>query len=356
MQMDNMTTRPDLTGVDPQIKAYIEMLEHQLEQIQDAKANKSQAQSKSGSIEDDSELEVEAPTSINLISATAAGIAKRTPRHLYARQRRGGMGIFDLETGEDDPPSILAILDAAETALLITDQGRAFRLPVDSIVETTIRGRGASIVSRLNLAEAEHLCAIIPIHAQGYLAMVSRNGYVRLLRHHIFGEYMKPGMALLDVQSHGPLSGACWTPGDAELFIATRNGKAIRFSEKLVPPNGAQGIRLEPNDECVAIAPAQDDSAVFLLSADGKGTIRTMENFNPNKAPGAGGKIALSTDRLISAQAVQENDDIFIISRLSKIIRFSAAEVPPKDGVVQGVICMSLRSDVPVAVVMGKQI
>ena len=83
----------------------------------------------------------------------------------------------------------------------------------------------------------------------------------------------------------------------------------------------------------------------ILIGADGKGTIRLMSGFAANKAPGSGGKIAIKTDHLIGAATIREQDDIFAISRLSKIIRFQAIEIPPKSGVVQGVNCMSLRSD-----------
>jgi DNA gyrase/topoisomerase IV subunit A len=74
-----------------------------------------------------------------------------------------------------------------------------------------------------------------------------------------------------------------------------------------------------------------------------------MAGFSPNKAPGAGGKTAMKTDHLVGAAAVDETGDIFIISRLSKIIRFQAAEIPAKEGVVQGVNCMALRADETVA-------
>ena len=83
----------------------------------------------------------------------------------------------------------------------------------------------------------------------------------------------------------------------------------------------------------------------LLLGADGKGTVRLMSGFRQNKAPGAGGKQALKTDRLVGAVAVAQNDDVFIISEQSKMIRFAAAEIPPKEGVVQGVNCMALRHD-----------
>jgi DNA gyrase/topoisomerase IV subunit A len=76
-----------------------------------------------------------------------------------------------------------------------------------------------------------------------------------------------------------------------------------------------------------------------------------MEGFNANKAPGAGGKIAINTDQLVGAVTVEEASDIFAISQLSKIIRFQAAEVPAKEGVVQGVNCMSFRADEAVALI-----
>jgi DNA gyrase/topoisomerase IV subunit A len=78
-----------------------------------------------------------------------------------------------------------------------------------------------------------------------------------------------------------------------------------------------------------------------------------MSGFRPNKAPGGGGKIAIKTDHLIGATAVADTDDVFIISRLSKLIRFRAIEVPPKEGVVQGVNCMALRADETVAVTVS---
>ncbi len=87
------------------------------------------------------------------------------------------------------------------------------------------------------------------------------------------------------------------------------------------------------------------DGGVFLLTADGKGTIRLLPGFTANKSPGTGGKVAMKTEALIGATAVDNQQDIFVISQLGKIIRFQAAEVPAKEGVVQGVNCMGLRAD-----------
>jgi DNA gyrase subunit A len=342
-------SRPDLSQVDPELREYIETLEAEIERLQARPSRRPSAAVEEEEVEPGETLfePSEPPTTINVITVTASGIAKRTPRHLYSRQKRGGMGVFDLETPGDEPPAILCTADESETLLVMTDQARAFRLPVSVIPEKEVRARGESILSKLSLQDGEKLAAILPDQAEGYVALISQRGSLRLLRHHVFGEYMKPGTSLYDYRAFGPLASACWAPTDGDLLIATRQGKAIRFSfpEKQLPPQGGLGIRLSDDDQAVAICAVYEDSGVFLLGADGKGTIRLMEGFSANKAPGAGGKIAMNTDQLVGAATVEDDEDIFIISELSKMIRFQASDVPAKEGVVQGVICMSLRAD-----------
>jgi DNA gyrase subunit A len=286
---------------------------------------------------------------MQVITVTASGLAKRTSRHLYNRQRRGGMGIFDIESDENDPPALLTIADEGQHLLAITNYGRAFRLPVNAIPSKAIRARGESIVQKWLFGDDERLAALLTDQAQGYIALLSQSGMVRLLRHHVFGEHMRPGTFLFDYKQFGPLASACRSDGDGDLFIATRLGKAIRFSEKSLPPQGALGIRLSAKDQAVAIAAVKETSSVFLLSSDGKGAIRSMESFSANKAPGAAGKIAKSGDPIVSALCTDDQEDLFIISNLAKIIRFRLEEVPAKEGVVQGVICMTLRADTPIA-------
>jgi DNA gyrase subunit A len=351
-------SRPDLSQVDPTVRSYIEALETELEGLRNG-ASRRAPRVAAGAEEDraDHLPEIAEPsepaTTINIITATATGLAKRTPRHLYARQRRGGMGIFDIETPEDAPPAILSMADEDQSLLLLTRMGRAFRLPAALVTETPVRGRGQSIVAKLDLPADDGLAAILPEQAQGYMALISQSGMVRMLRHHVFGEYMKPGAAMYDYRLFGPLAAASWTSGDGDLFVATRQGRAIRFSERLVPPAGVRAIRLADDDVVIGITPVYDDIGVFMLAADGRGTIRSMEGFSPNKTPGAGGKIAMNNDSLVCAISIDDKTDALVISRLSKIIRFPLEDVPAKDAPVQGVNCMALRADEPVAVILA---
>jgi len=331
-------SRPDLTNISPEILAYIEYLEAEIE-------NLTTSSSRTSTREAVSPEPTEPPTTINVIAMTASGLIKRTPRHFYPRQRRSGMGIFDIDTGEDDPPAILTLADQEDTLLVLTETSRAYTLPVESLTEAPVRGRGSPLAESLPVISGEKVVYSGPLSSSGSLAMLSERGYVRVLRHNYLGNN-RPGTQLLDVARFGLLAAAGWiNDQEDEVFIATQQGLAIRFKSKMVHPNGSLGIRLERGDFPIAVCGTSDEGGVFLLGADGKGTIRQMSGFRSNKAPGAGGKVALKTDELVAALNAKDEDDIFIISKLSKIIRFQAAEIPAKEGAVQGVICMSLRAD-----------
>ncbi len=342
--------RPDLSQVSAEVLAYIESLETELEQLR--KSNQRSSRQSAPSLDDIPPPEpTEPPTTANIITFTAQGIAKRTPRHLYTRQRRGGMGVFDLDASPDEPPALMTAVDEAQQLILITDQARAFPLPIRDLAEAAVRAKGQSLLDEyVSLRPDESIAVAVPDLNEGYLILVSKRGHVRRLRHHYFGSKLRPATTLYTLSELGPPAAACWTLGERELLILTKEGKGIRFLERLVPANGGLGIRLGKTDEVVAAASVTEESEVFLMAADGKGTVRQMSGFAANKAPGSGGKVAMKTDHLIGGFEVNEGDDIFAISRLSKMIRFPALEVPVKSGVVQGVNCMTLRADEVVAI------
>jgi DNA gyrase subunit A len=331
--------RPDLSNLTSEILTYIEHLEAEITRLTNSRTSRSAAR------DVEPAEPTESPTTINVITMTASGLIKRTPRHFYPRQRRAGMGIFDIDTDEDDPPTTLNLADQEDTLLVLTDASRVFTFPVASVTETPVRGRGTSFGDLVPIPAGERVAFIGPVKMSGSLVMVSERGYVRVLRHNYVGNN-RPATQLLDVARFGPLVSAGWMDdNEDEVFIATQKGLGIRFKAKMVHPNGSLGIRLERGDSVAAVCGTSDEGSVFLLGDDGKGTIRQMSGFRSNKAPGAGGKVALKAEKLVAALSVKEIDDIFIISKLSKIIRFQAEEIPAKEGTVQGVICMSLRAD-----------
>jgi DNA gyrase subunit A len=337
--------RPDLARLDPDIRAYIEYLEHSLES-----ANLRSEKSIDDIPENLEPIETqEAPTTRQVITLSHRGRIKRTERHLYPRQRRGGMGVFELEVLQNDAPSVLAHIDESQSLLFFTDQARTFRLPVSRLESFPLRSKGEALPRQITLENGEHIVAALPAQAEGYVTLLSATGYVRSLRHHLFGEYMKPGTPMLKAKEFGSLADVCWSTADSDILIATQGGMAIRFNRNLVPPKGIQAIRLAEGDQTLAVTSVSPDSGVFFLGADGLGIIRQMSSFAANKSPGGSGKIALRTTQLAASLNMDAPEDILIITHLSKIIRFSAREIPVKESAVQGVRCMALRGDSVVA-------
>ena len=354
-----LVDRPDLSGLSLEVLGYIQALETELEALRAASVERSQRTAAAPHERGEAAIEMgeeasgpsEAPTTYNLITATAGGIVKRTPRHLYDRQRRGGMGVFDLDAPEGDPPAFLAVADISQNLILLTTHGRAFPLPAGQLAEAPVRGRGESIRKWAPLTPDEKIALLTPDMGAGNLTLVTRRGQVRRWRYNVFGRALQPGTILYDVKDGGAPAAACWSAANADLFIVTASGLGIRFAETQVAVRGSLGIRIDPGDMVVGVASVGADEGVFLLSADGKGTVRQMSGFALNKAPGSGGKLAMKADRLVGAARARPGDDIFAISGLGKIIRFSVDETPAKEGVVQGVNCMTLRNDECTAVV-----
>ena len=327
--------RPDLSSLPEEVQRYIEYLESQLAQP----AGKS-----APTPDEEASVSNETPTSQQIITISQSGAAKRSGRHLYARQRRGGMGVFDLDTPESDPPTHLLVADESDSLILITSAGRGFRVPVEQIHESPVNGRGVSILERLGLLSGEELATVLVDRAGAYVALLTERGYVRWIVGHLLGEKLKPGVNLVDAAKYGRPVAACWAPNHGDLLVCSRAGLGIRFSARQLPLQGcALGIRLNPDDTAVGVAAVNDESQVLLVTADGKGTIRQMANFRANKSLGAGGKTAIKTDQLVGVRSVEPDNDVTIISRLGKIIRFQANEIPEKSGPVQGVNCMALR-------------
>jgi DNA gyrase subunit A len=337
--------RPDLSNVSPDVRVYIEALEAELQNAPSSQPRRSSTDSEPS----------EPPTTQQVITISQRGVAKRTARHLYGRQRRSGIGVFDLDVDEHDYPAHVIVADESERLLLFSNLGRVFPLAVADIHQTEeLRAPGKSLIERFPFHGNEHIIGAVPAEGGQYVILASQRGWVQRVAASYFGKSLIPGMSFHDVKQGGQITAVCWSNGRDEIFLATQQAQGIRFRETQVPARGGcLGLRVDPSDEVVAVTGVVESSGVFVVGHDGKGTIRQMSGFRMNKAPGAGGKTILKTDQLIGAVTVNEADDIFILAQSGKIIRFQANEVPPKEGVVQGVNCMGLRNDVVTAVAVA---
>jgi DNA gyrase subunit A len=217
-----------------------------------------------------------------------------------------------------------------------------------------IRGRGQPLLASLGLYPGEQLATLLPGPRSTYAAILCERGWVVCVAGQFFAENLRPTNVLYDYKKYGAAVAACWARSEQELLMVSQYGLGVRLAVKKVPAQGCVGIRLDPDDAAAAITTIEPEGGVFLVSADGKGSIRLMPGFAPMKGPGTGGKAALKTEHLVGAASVAAGDDLFLIARSGKLIRFGADEVPPKEGVVQGVNCMALRTDQVAALAVAR--
>jgi DNA gyrase subunit A len=289
------------------------------------------------------------PEDMMVIAITRLGLAKRTPLNDYSTQRRGGLGVYDIQTGRDDAAAHLLTGRASATLLILTNRGRAFRVAIDTLPLTDVRGRGGALPERLMLTPDETIAAAVVLDdadPRPSVLVATAAGWVRPWHRNYLGPRLQPGTLLYEPQRGGGAPAAITLAhGDGDVLLALRSGLAYRFAESQVRRDGVRGIQVHPEDAVVGIASVRDESTVLFVTADGQGARRAMSGFSANKTPGGQGKIIMKTDALVGVAAVDDADEALLISGLAKIIRFGVADVPVKAGSVQGVNVMDCRND-----------
>lgn len=326
--------RPNLQGLPSEVLAYIESLEALI--TSDAAAEHA-VDSISPSL-DSTEYRPVA----TLLLIFNGNKALRRPIGTYLRQHRAGMGQTDIYK---EPPLFAGVFPEGSTILLFTHNTKVYkvdlaRLPVDELFDL------GGFFSFTDLADSDDFCAAIAVAAQGSVACLSKRGYLRVLRHHLFGSAMKQGMSFFGPDLHEEFAAANWVKPDDEVLCATKSGLAIRFQVGILPPQGKIAIQIGESDEAVGITPVETTDKVWAIGANGYGSQRSMEGFAPNKSCGGLGKLLIKNSSLIAigrSNAVEE--DMFILSSGGKTIRFPAEEISSSPNPMQGVICMTFRSD-----------
>ncbi|HRX02281.1 MAG: hypothetical protein KDI07_04840 [Anaerolineae bacterium] len=288
---------------------------------------------------------------VMVITVTAQGLCKRTPVNEYSAQRRGGVGVFDIQTSRDDQVAHVLVAREAAALLVLSSRGRAFRVPVETLPLTEIRGRGASLPERLMFTGGETIGALLALDEEQddrpNVLIATASGLLRSFHRNYVGPRLQPGTLLVEPARGGSPAAATLSHGGGDVLVALRSGVAYRFAEQLIRREGVRGIQVRPDDAVVGLAvlAADGSDAIFLASGEGLGTRRGDDTFSANKSPGGQGKVIMKTDALAGLAAVTEQSEVFCVSGLGKIIRFAVAEVPPKAGNVQGVNIMDCRGD-----------
>ena len=306
-----------------------------------------------------------------VITISHMGYIKRTPLAEYRTQNRGGVGAKGSATRDEDFIEHIYVASMHNTMLFFTEKGRCFWLKVYEIPEGARSSKGRAIQNVIQIEPDDKDRAYINVKSladmeyvnSNFIIMCTKDGTIKKTRLEAYSRPRQNGVNAIVIREGDQLIEAKLTSGNAEVMIAAREGKAIRFNESTVRPigrvgAGVRGISIEENDEVVGMICVEPDSKqdVLVLSENGYGKRTDLDEYRITNRGGKGVKtinITEKTGKLISIQAVTDENDLMIINRSGLTIRTAVEQIRLAGRATQGVRIINLREGDAIASVMA---
>ena len=306
-----------------------------------------------------------------VITISHMGYIKRTPLAEYRTQHRGGVGAKGSATRDEDFIEHIYVASMHNTMLFFTEKGRCYWLKVYDIPEGARSSKGRAIQNVIQIEPDDKVRAYINVKRlndeeyvnNNYIIMCTKDGTIKKTRLEAYSRPRQNGVNAIVIREGDQLIEAKLTSGQAEVMIAAREGKAIRFNENTVRPigrvgAGVRGISLAEGDEVVGMNCVEPDSKqdVLVLSENGYGKRTDLDEYRITNRGGKGVKtinITEKTGKLIAIQAVTDENDLMIINRSGLTIRTSVSQIRLAGRATQGVRIINLREGDAIASVMA---
>jgi len=294
------------------------------------------------------------------VTVTRGGYLKRTPVDTYRRQSRGGKGRIGMGTRAEDVVDHLVIASTHAYVLIFTNKGRVYWLKIYEIPDAGITGKGKNINNLINLQPDEKVQAFLPVTEfveDRYIVMVTRRGVIKKCQLSVFDNPMSRGIIALSLDEGDELLAARLTSGNDEIFLATREGIAIRFPEENVramgrPARGVRGIDLAETDFLVGMEVVNADAVILSIAENGFGKRTPVGSYRLQSRGGKGVinmKISRKTGKVVAILAVTEDSDVLMISQNGKIIRIESNQIRQVGRSAQGVTLVRMEDGDQVA-------
>lgn len=299
----------------------------------------------------------------NVLVLTQGGYVKRTNPDEYRRQKRGGFGVVDIATKEEDVVTHLVSASAHSDMLFFTDHGKAYQLKMYDLPEGKRATKGKSIMNFLPLAGEEKVTSILPVTKGAAwdalsVVFVTRDGTVKRVAARSFADVRRSGIIAINLKGTDKLVAAQTAAEGDTVSIVTKKGQSIRFDiedarEMGRSAGGVRGMSVRKGDEVVSaeVIPAVDAKGAELLviMSKGYGKHTSMDEYKVQGRGGSGIKtaeITPKTGEIIGAKVVTgdlKELEIVVISKKGQIIRTTVGEIPSLSRATQGVRVMKLR-------------
>ena len=300
-----------------------------------------------------------------LITISHAGYVKRMPVTTYRRQRRGGRGVTGggIRDEEEDFIEHMFLASTHDYLLFFTNTGRVYWQKAYEIPQASRQAKGKAIVNLLALEQGETIASVLQVKEfddEHYVFMVTKNGVVKKTNLTAYSHPRSKGIAAIKLRPKDDLIDCKLTHGKNEIFLATAQGKAIRFHEKNAREigrtgSGVRGIRLGKKDEVVALEIVDPKSTILTVTSQGFGKRTTFKEYRLQSRGGKGiinTKVTAKNGHVVKVVSVSEDDEVILVTEDSMVVRFSVNQIRTVGRNTQGVRLIKLRPKDEVAAAM----
>ena len=291
-----------------------------------------------------------------VITMTNLGYIKRMTTDNFKSQNRGGKGIKGMQTINEDYIEDLMMTTTHHYIMFFTNTGKVYRLKGYEIPEASRTSRGTAIINLLSLQPGEKITAVIPIkeYEEGkYLFMATKNGLVKKTSIREYANVKKSGLVAINLRDSDELIEVKYTDDDQDIFLITKYGMCIRFKETDVRATGRAsmgviGMNLTDQDEIVGMQVRSQGEYLLVVSEKGLGKRTDMDEFTVQNRGGKGVKCYKITDKtgnVVGAKAVNEDNEVMLITTEGIIIRIPCNGISIMGRITSGVKLMNVDSE-----------
>ncbi len=295
------------------------------------------------------------PNEPTVITITNTGYIKRQSTTSFHTQHRGGKGVKGMTTKEEDDIMTIRYGETHDNLLFFTNKGKVYQLKAYEIGESSRTSKGTAIVNLLNIEQGERVEAIINYKGKvggTYVFLTTRNGIVKKSKLSEFENIRKSGIVAIKLDKGDELVWSAFTSGDDDILLVSKDGKAIRFSEKEARPmgratQGVRGIKIAETDEVISmdIISKEDRGAELLtIMENGLGKKTLASEFRGQGRGGQGVKVANVTEKtgkVVVSQIIPANcSSVIITSKKGQVVQLTMNSIPRLSRATQGVILM----------------
>ena len=300
------------------------------------------------------------PNENTVITMTKLGYIKRMTVDNFRNQNRGGKGIKGMQTLQDDYIDELLMTTTHHYLMFFTNLGKVYRLKVYEIPEAGRTARGTAIINLLQLQAGEKITAVIPISEykpDQYLLMATKCGLVKKTSISEYENVRKTGLAAIALRDDDELIEVKITDNKKDVILVTKYGQCIRFSDTDVRNTGrvymgVRGINLSDGDEIIGMQLNTQGDYLLIVSEKGMGKRTSIGEFTPQNRGGKGVKcykITEKTGNVVGVKAVNEDNEVMMITTEGIIIRISCSDISILGRITSGVKLMNLDENVSIA-------